>query len=76
MLVVCHNPGIADFALRICGSGDAQSLAHMEMKYPTSGLARSSTSETRPGRTSQWGQGSARSFRHPSMLVEGVDDLD
>ncbi|MCC2108626.1 MAG: histidine phosphatase family protein [Hyphomicrobiales bacterium] len=75
MLVVCHNPGLADFALRICGSGDAQSLAHMEMKYPTSGLALIDFGNT-PWANIKWGQGRLDRFVTPSMLVEGVDDLD
>ncbi|MFT4099026.1 MAG: histidine phosphatase family protein [Rhodoblastus sp.] len=75
MLVICHNPGLADFAARICGSGDAQARAHMEMKYPTSGLALIDFGAT-PWANVKWGEGRLDRFVTPSMLVEGVDDLD
>ncbi|MFO1135445.1 MAG: histidine phosphatase family protein [Rhodoblastus sp.] len=75
MLVVCHNPGLAEFALRICGSGDQQALAHMEMKYPTSGLAVIDLGD-KPWANARWGDGRLERFITPSMLVEGVDDLD
>ncbi|MFV0281709.1 MAG: SixA phosphatase family protein [Rhodoblastus sp.] len=75
MLVVCHNPGLAEFALRMCGDGDPQALAHMEMKYPTSGLAVICF-DKKPWSTIKWGDGRLNRFVTPSMLVEGVDDLD
>ncbi len=75
MLVVGHNPGLADFALRISGEGDAQALAHMEMKFPTSGLAVVELGDT-PWAKAEWGAGRLERFVTPSMLVEGVDDLD
>jgi len=75
MLVVCHNPGLADFALRMCGSGDPKALTHMEMKYPTSGLAVIDFGD-KPWASIRWGDGRLDRFVTPSTLVEGVDDLD
>ncbi len=39
LLLVGHNPGLAELALRLTGSGDPASLARMKVKFPTSGLA-------------------------------------
>ncbi len=75
MLVVCHNPGLADFAVRICGSGDPQARAHMDMKYPTSGMAVVEFGDISWSKI-KWGDGKLERFITPSMLVEGVDDLD
>ncbi|MCC0005261.1 MAG: histidine phosphatase family protein [Methylobacteriaceae bacterium] len=75
MLVVCHNPGLADFAARMCGSGEPRALAHMRMKYPTSGLALIDFGATHWAKI-KWGDGRLDRFVTPSTLVEGVDDLD
>ncbi|HLJ70427.1 MAG TPA: histidine phosphatase family protein [Roseiarcus sp.] len=39
ILVVGHNPSLAEAALRLAGSGDQAALARMAAKYPTCGLA-------------------------------------
>lgn len=75
MLVIGHNPGIADFAWRICGDGDRDALARLEVKYPTSGLSVIEFGDA-SWSTIRWGGGRLERFVTPSMLVEGVDDLD
>lgn len=39
LLAVGHNPGFADLADWLAGSGDAEDLAHMRSSYPTAALA-------------------------------------
>jgi phosphohistidine phosphatase len=39
VLVVGHNPSIAEAAHRFVGTGDKDALLRMGLKYPTSGLA-------------------------------------
>jgi phosphohistidine phosphatase len=39
ILVVGHNPSIAEAANRLAGSGEEDALRRMSAKYPTSGLA-------------------------------------
>ena len=75
MLVVGHNPGLAEFALRICGGGDSGARGAMELKFPTSGMAVVDFGDT-PWVDVKWGEGRLDRFVTPSMLVEGVDDLD
>ena len=74
MLVICHNPGLADFAWRVTGSGDMEARKRMETKYPTSGLCVIEFAT--PWSKIKWGSGRLERFVTPSMLVEGVDDLD
>lgn len=74
MLVVCHNPGLADFAWRVTGSGDLEARKRMELKYPTSGMAVIEFDT--PWAQVKWGSGRLERFVTPSTLVEGVDDLD
>jgi phosphohistidine phosphatase len=74
MLVVCHNPGLADFAWRVTGAGDLEARKRMELKYPTSGMAVIEFDV--PWSQVKWGVGRLERFVTPSMLVEGVDDLD
>ena len=38
-MLIGHNPGIADLALRLAGHGDRYALARMRAKYPTCALA-------------------------------------
>ena len=75
MLVICHNPGLADFAWRISGSGDREARARLEVKYPTSGMSVVEFDDT-PWSNIHWGSGRLDRFVTPSMLVDGVDDLD
>ena len=39
ILVVGHNPSIAEVALRLAGGGDKEARQRMSLKFPTSGLA-------------------------------------
>ena len=39
LLVVGHNPGLADLAAALAPDGDAPALARLATKYPTAGLA-------------------------------------
>jgi phosphohistidine phosphatase len=39
LLVVGHNPGFSELALALAGSGDAEALQRMRLKYPTAALA-------------------------------------
>ncbi|MDE2362591.1 MAG: histidine phosphatase family protein [Hyphomicrobiales bacterium] len=75
MLVIGHNPGLADFAWRVVGKGDLEARKRMEVKYPTSGLCVV-TFDTPSWADVAWGSGALDRFVTPSMLVEGVDDLD
>jgi phosphohistidine phosphatase len=75
MLVICHNPGLADFAWRISGSGDLDARAKLEVKYPTAGLSVIEFDDASWSKI-HWGSGRLERFVTPSMLFEGVDDLD
>ena len=75
LLVVGHNPGLADFAWRVAGHGDLEARKRMEVKYPTSGLSVV-TFDVKSWADIKWGSGALDRFVTPSMLVEGVDDLD
>jgi Phosphohistidine phosphatase SixA len=39
LIVVGHNPGFADLAVRLVGHGDRYAFARLRQKYPTAGLA-------------------------------------
>ena len=39
LMLVGHNPGFADLALELTGSGDRYALARMRVKFPTSAIA-------------------------------------
>lgn len=39
VLLIGHNPGIEDAAIRLCGTGKEKSLDRMRKKYPTGALA-------------------------------------
>ena len=40
LLVVGHNPGLHQFATRLCGTGDSAMRTLLAKKFPTAGLAR------------------------------------
>ena len=40
LLVVGHNPGLHQFATRLCGTGDPAMRTLLAKKFPTAGLAR------------------------------------
>lgn len=39
LLLVGHNPGLADLALLLAGSGDPPAIERLREKFPTAGLA-------------------------------------
>ena len=39
LMLIGHNPGFADLALELTGSGDRYALARMRVKFPTSAVA-------------------------------------
>ncbi len=39
VMIVGHNPGMADLARHLAGRGDASQITKMTLKFPTSGLA-------------------------------------
>jgi phosphohistidine phosphatase len=39
ILLIGHNPGLADLAHRLAGHGDRYALARMRTKFPTAALA-------------------------------------
>lgn len=39
ILLVGHNPGMHDLALRLCGEGDPNDIARLRWKFPTATLA-------------------------------------
>lgn len=39
LLAVGHNPGFAELAISLAGSGDAQDIARLRSKFPTAALA-------------------------------------
>lgn len=39
VLMIGHNPGMENFALRLCGSGPEADLDQMDAKFPTAALA-------------------------------------
>ena len=39
VMLIGHNPGMHEFALLLCGGGDAAALARLRGKYPTTALA-------------------------------------
>jgi phosphohistidine phosphatase len=75
MLVVAHNPGVAEFALRMAGSGDQAARLRMEMKYPTGGLTVLDFA-TSAWSSIQWGDGTLDRFVTPSMLSQDAEDTD
>ena len=38
-MLIGHNPGLRHFCLTLAESGDADAMAHAELKFPTSALA-------------------------------------
>ncbi len=40
VMMIGHNPAIADLASRLAGDGEYEVLARMEEKFPTGALAR------------------------------------
>ena len=40
VMMIGHNPGLADFAARLFGEGDGEALLEMNRKYPTCGLCQ------------------------------------
>ncbi|MDE2579256.1 MAG: histidine phosphatase family protein [Hyphomicrobiales bacterium] len=75
MLVVAHNPGIAEFSMRICGSGDLAARQRMDVKFPTCACAVVAFDD-KPWSRISWGEGRLDHFVTPSTLHDGLDDAD
>jgi phosphohistidine phosphatase len=73
LLMIGHNPGMADLATLLTGFGDRYAFARMTTKFPTSGLAvldcpveRWDEVKERSGRLDR--------FVTPASLDSGVED--
>lgn len=75
MLVVGHNPGLADFAERMTGASDPTVKRRLEMKYPTGALAIFDFDAPTWGSIA-WGSGKLVDFITPSMLSADAEDTD
>ncbi len=74
LLVVGHNPGFSELAIALAGTGEAEALQRMRLKYPTAALA------VLEFRLESWAQASfggakLASFVTPADL-RGDDDED
>ncbi len=73
LLLVGHNPGMAELALLLAGGGDAEALARLREKFPTAALAVMDFT------VEQWseiapGTGRLVQFVTPRMLDEDESD--
>jgi phosphohistidine phosphatase len=68
ILIVGHNPGIGELAVRMSGHGDAQARALMRAKYPTAALAEIAFLEE-TWHDLDWGTGALRRFVRPRDLT-------
>jgi phosphohistidine phosphatase len=73
LLLVGHNPGFAELASALSGSGDSKSLSLMRSKFPTAALAIIDFD------VAHWaeialGRGRLERFMTPAMLGAGGDD--
>jgi phosphohistidine phosphatase len=73
LLMIGHNPGVADFAVLLTGFGDRYAFARMRTKFPTSGLA------VLDFPTERWEEvkehaGRLDRFVTPASLDAGVED--
>ncbi|WP_428247497.1 SixA phosphatase family protein [Ferrovibrio sp.] len=69
LMLIGHNPGLEDLAVRLCASGAGDALERLKTKYPTGGLAEISFAIKR------WADvapksGFLASFVVPAMLDE------
>jgi phosphohistidine phosphatase len=72
LLLVGHNPSIAETAQRLTGTGDENALSRLATKYPTSGLAILDF-ETSHWRDVADGEGRLVGFVTPSTLGDRDD---
>ena len=80
-LLFCgHNPGMADFAIGLSGSGEPAAINLMSEKFPTAALAvltfGGPDPDTRTWSSVTWRAGRLESFVTPATLASGVEDLD
>jgi phosphohistidine phosphatase len=76
LLAVGHNPGFAELADWLAGSGEAEELGHMRASYPTAALAILDF-ETEHWAEVRKGAARLRRFVTPAALRgDVVDDLD
>lgn len=74
VLMVGHNPGIADLALRLTGAGDGAAITHMRLKFPTAAIACLSF-ETGSWSDIRWSAARLERFVTPASLT-GAAELD
>jgi len=75
LLAVGHNPGFADLANRLSGSGPAEALAQMRSSFPTAALAVLEF-EGEDWAHVRRGAARLRNFVTPASLRGGADDPD
>jgi len=73
MAMVGHNPGMHDFAVRLCGDGPPTELRRLREKFPTGALAEIEL-RARSWRDVGFGSGSLVRFLRPKDL-EGAEEL-
>lgn len=74
LLLIGHNPGLADFALRLVGEGDAEAFARIQTKFPTAALC-SLAFDLASWSKADWGGGRLERFVTPASL-SGAPDKD
>jgi phosphohistidine phosphatase len=67
LLIIGHNPGLAEFASSLTRDGDSEGLARMRHRFPTAGLAVIDFSQTTWSEASQ-GHGRLKRFVTPASL--------
>lgn len=72
LLMVGHNPGLADFAVGLAGAGKA--LARMRLKFPTAAIACLSF-QAESWREANWGDARLERFVTPASL-SGAPERD
>lgn len=75
LLAVGHNPGFAELAVWLAGSGDEKELAHMRSSFPTAALAILDF-DTEHWAEVRRGAGRLHRFVTPSSLGGDADDPD
>ncbi|MBV8850899.1 MAG: histidine phosphatase family protein [Methylobacteriaceae bacterium] len=73
LLIIGHNPGMADLAALLTGFGDRYAFARMNAKFPTSGLAVLDFQVDRWDEVQERG-GRLDRFVTPGSLDAGVED--
>jgi phosphohistidine phosphatase len=72
LLLVGHNPGIAEFAARLTGRGDHAMVARMGLKFPTGAIAQLSCEGS--WQELSWGGAGLVRFVTPGSLDTEIED--